>query len=169
MMDLILLRHGPAGKADGKRWPDDDKRPLTAKGRKAVKRAVKGLRATNAVPERILTSPALRTRETAEIAAGIFALRAAAVADFKDAHHARSPARAVQALARMRLPHTIAIVGHEPWLGEFLSMLLTGRSGAGLAFAKAGAALVRFEGSRPAKGRGNLVWLLLPEQLSALS
>lgn len=168
MMDLILVRHALAGKPDAKKWPDDDLRPVTAKGRKAFKKAAKGLREAAEVTL-ILTSPVLRARETAEILAKALRLPRTAIADFSEAHHTRPPARALASLGRKRLPRTVAIVGHEPWLGEFLSLLLTGGPGAGLEFAKGGAACVRFGASRPAKGKGKLGWLMLPEQLAALS
>lgn len=167
-MDLLLVRHGLAGKADPEAWPDDDARPLTAKGRKAFKAAAKGLRAQGPKPSLILTSPAVRTRETALMLAKALGLKRSAVRDCEALHHSRPPEKAFAALARMGLPEAAALVGHEPWLGAFLSLLLCGRAGAGLEFAKGGAARIEVPGAGArARGRGRLLWLLTQDQLAA--
>jgi phosphohistidine phosphatase len=171
-MDLLLVRHGLAGKADASVWPDDDLRPLTAKGRKAFKAAAKGLKkglkSEGARPTLILTSPALRTRETAAILAKALGLPGRALKDWDALHHARSPEKALSLLGRQKLPKGAALVGHEPWLGEFLSLLICGRTDAGLEFAKGGAARVEIPADGRAKGRGRLHWLLTQDQLAAI-
>ena len=169
-MDLLLVRHGLAGKADAEIWPDDDARPLTSKGRKAFQAAARGLKSLGPRPSLILTSPALRTRETAAILAQALGLRGRAVRAWDALHHARPPGRAVAALARQDLPATAALVGHEPWLGEFLSLVIAGEAGAGLRFAKGGAARVEIpDGGARARGRGRLHWLMTQDQLAALA
>lgn len=166
-MELLLVRHGLAGKADPEACPDDDLRPLTDKGRKAFKRAAKGLGAQDIQPLLILSSPALRSRETAGILAK--AMGAGKVRNLPEAHHSRSPADALKAFAAMRLPRAVALVGHEPWLGEFLGLLIAGTRATASEFAKGGAALVRFPAGKPAAGKGVLVWLLTQDQLAALA
>jgi phosphohistidine phosphatase len=169
-MNLLLVRHGLAGKADPACWPDDDKRPLTEKGRKTFKAAAKGLRAQGTKPALILASPALRTRQTAAFLAKALGLEDGAVRNWDALHHSRSPAMALAGLERQGLPESAALVGHEPWLGEFLSLLIAGETGAGLKFAKGGAARVEIpDGGKRAKGRGRLVWLLTQDQLAALA
>jgi phosphohistidine phosphatase len=168
-MELLLVRHGLAGKADAETWPDDDLRPLTPKGRKAFKAAARGLRKQGPTPGLILASPALRTRETAVILIGEMGLRARALRPWDALHHSRDPEKALAALGRQGLPPVAALVGHGPWLGEFLFLLLCGGSHAGPAFAKGGAALLELpaRGAR-ALGRGRLRWLLTQDQLAAL-
>jgi phosphohistidine phosphatase len=167
-MDLLLVRHGLAGKADPEVWPDDDLRPLTAKGRKAFKAAAKGLKRMGPRPALILTSPALRTRETALILAKALGLPGRAVRDWDALHHGHAPEKALATLAAQRLPPAAALVSHEPWLGEFLSLLLCGRKGAGVEFAKGGAAWAGIpDRGAKAKGRGVLRWLLTQDQLAA--
>ena len=168
MMRILLVRHGPAGKADPEAYPDDDLRPLTPKGRKAFKKAAKGLRAQAIDPALILTSPVLRARQTAESLAAILGLKEKAIRAMPELHHAVPPSKALARIARMRLPRAVALVGHEPWLGEFLSLLIAG--GAGTARAeldKGGAALVQADA--PAKGGGVLVWLMTQGQLASLA
>jgi phosphohistidine phosphatase len=167
-MDLLLVRHGLAGKADPLVWPDDDLRPLTPKGRKAFKAAAKGLKREGPLPSLILASPALRTRETAAILAKALGLGGRALKDWDALHHGGTPQRALSLLARQRLPKSAALVGHEPWLGEFLSLLICGRPDAGLGLEKGGAAWVQIAEGGKAKGRGRLHWLLTQDQLAAL-
>ncbi|MBW8890012.1 MAG: histidine phosphatase family protein [Fibrobacteres bacterium] len=167
-MDLLLVRHGLAGKADPEVWPDDDLRPLTPKGRKAFKAAAKGLKRAGPFPSLILTSPSLRTRETAVILAKVLGLGGRRLKDWDALHHGHSPEKALSLLARQRLPKMAALVGHEPWLGEFLSLLICGRADAGLGFEKGGAAWVEIPPSGKAKGRGRLHWLLTQDQLATL-
>jgi phosphohistidine phosphatase len=169
-MDLLLVRHGLAGKADPEAWPDDDERPLTGKGRKTFQAAAKGLRSQGPKPALILCSPALRTRQTAALLAKAFGLKDGAVRNWDALHHARDPEKALAGLGRLRLPPSAALVGHDPWLGEFLSLLIAGENGAGLRFAKGGAARAEIpDGGTRARGRGRLLWLLTQDQLAALA
>lgn len=165
-MELLLVRHAPAEKRNPRAWPDDDMRPLTSKGGRAFTRAARGIFATAPVPGIILASPALRTLQTARIlaeAAGRSPRRVIAVPAL---HHAVSARTALAALAALALPRAAAVVGHEPNLGELASLLLFGRSGAGLPFRKGGACLI--EADAPAPGAGRLVWFLDPIRLAAL-
>ena len=168
-MDLLLVRHGLAGKADPAVWPDDDLRPLTGKGRKAFKAAAQGLKREGPRPTLILTSPALRTRETAAILAKVLKLGGRSVRDWDALHHAHSPRQALSLVARQRLPRAAALVGHEPWLGKFLSLLICGRADAGLALEKGGAARVEIPEDGRKLGRGRLHWLLTQDQLAGLN
>jgi phosphohistidine phosphatase len=168
-MEILLIRHGLAGKADPDAFPDDDLRPLTPKGCKAFKRAAEGLRRLGMDPFRILTSPAVRTRMTAEIFADGIGADRKRIADMRELHHAIPPAKALAALARgtrKRPPRSLALVGHEPWLGGFLSLLVAGDARAGFEFDKGGACLI--ETPSLAKGRGRLLWLMTQDQLASL-
>ncbi|HKP95980.1 MAG TPA: histidine phosphatase family protein [Fibrobacteria bacterium] len=166
-MRILIVRHGQAGKADPGKHPDDDLRPLTPKGRKAFRRAAKGLRSLGPEPGIILSSPAARARQTAELLARALGLAAGRIADAPELHHAADPAEALARLSRRRLRGTVALVGHEPWLGEFLSLLVAGDKRARFALDKGGACLV--ESPSPAKGKGRLHWLLTQEQLAGLA
>lgn len=166
-MDILLVRHGQAGKADPKTHPDDDLRPLTAKGRKLFKRAAKGLRSLGLKPGKILASPAERTWTTAELLADGLRLKGMRITKAPELHHAVSPAKALEKLSRMRLPASLAMVGHEPWLSEFLSLLIAGDTRAGIELDKGGACLVEADGLGRKKGR--LIWLMTQDQLAALA
>lgn len=165
-MRILLVRHGPAGKADPKAHPDDDLRPLTTKGRDEFKLVAKGLRTLGMEPETIFTSPTLRTRQTAELLARRLGKSVKSLVDMPELHHAAVPAKALAKLRRMKLPTTIALVGHEPWLGDFLSLLIAGNARARIGLDKGGACLVEAETVK--QGKGDLAWLMTREQLAAL-
>jgi phosphohistidine phosphatase len=168
MIHILLVRHGLAGKPDPASWPDDDLRPLTGKGRKAFKQAARGLRSQAPEPSRILTSPALRTLQTAELLADGLRLEKKAVRIVPELHHGVAPAKALETLAHMKLPRSMALVGHEPWLGEFLSLLIAGGAKyASAALDKGGACLVEAESMD--RGKGVLRWLLTQDQLRDLA
>jgi phosphohistidine phosphatase len=174
MIHILLVRHGLAGKADPAAFPDDDLRPLTGKGRKAFKQAARGLRSQAPGPSRILTSPALRALQTAELLAEGLRLEQKAIRIVPELHHRIAPAKALETLADMRnlrhgrLPSSVALVGHEPWLGELLSLLIAGGAKyASAALVKGGACLVEAESMD--RGKGVLRWLLTQEQLRDLA
>ena len=66
-MELYLLRHALAVDRGTPGYEDDSRRPLTAGGRKQMKRGVKGMKALGLSFGWIFSSPFLRARETAEI------------------------------------------------------------------------------------------------------
>lgn len=166
---MLLIRHGLAGESDPERWPDDDMRPLTEKGRKAFKRAAKGLARQGVKPLRIYTSPAVRTRQTALLLAKAFGLKEKDVVDVPALHHSRDPGKAVPALAKLRPPRAAALVGHEPWLGIFLASQLGCERSAEILFTKGGAALVKTaDGAPKPRGKNSLMWLLTQDQLADL-
>ncbi len=62
-LELLLLRHG---KSDWDRGTTDDfDRPLANRGRKAVKRMGRWLQERGLLPDRIISSPAARAKQTA--------------------------------------------------------------------------------------------------------
>jgi len=82
-MRLLVIRHAPAGdreawSAEGK---DDRARPLTAAGRRKMREAANGLARLVPRPAALGTSPLVRARETARLAArALGAVRAEEVA-----------------------------------------------------------------------------------------
>lgn len=117
-MDLILWRHAQA--EDGM---PDLRRRLTARGREDAKRAGAWLRERlPAGATRVLSSPALRARQTAD-----------ALGLGHDVVDALAPgADAAAAIAATGWPEggdgaTVVVVGHNPWIGEAVSRLVAGR------------------------------------------
>ncbi len=118
-MDLILWRHADAGDASTDPQADDLQRPLTARGHKQARRMADWLNQFLPESARILCSPALRCRDTAD-ALG----RKVRVSD------ALAPGVShLQALAAARWPDSrepVLLVGHQPMLGQLAAYLIGG-------------------------------------------
>ena len=168
-MELYLVRHAIAEERDARRWPDDRDRPLSDRGRARFERAARGLGHAAPDIDRVLSSPATRAWQTAEMLSGGAGWPA------PEAEESLSPAvtaaqalRAIAArtLAGGEVPERIAIVGHEPTLSA-LAALLTGGPGWAIDWRKGGAARIDTAG-HPAPGSGVLLWFLPPRLLRAL-
>ncbi len=116
-MDLILWRHAEAVDADGEMT--DLERPLTRRGEKQAKRVARWLLAQLPPQRRVLVSPALRTRQTADALGTAYEIepRIAPGATANEILRAAGWPKGRQA---------VLVVGHQPCLGEAASLLLTG-------------------------------------------
>ncbi|SDS58775.1 SixA phosphatase family protein [Paraoerskovia marina] len=107
---LVLLRHAKAEPAGN---GDDVLRPLALNGRKHAGRVGEALAAAGLVPDLVLCSSALRTRQTWELAAS--RLPTTVPVDVHDSLYAASVNDLLDVLqtvdARVR---TLLVVGHEP-------------------------------------------------------
>jgi phosphohistidine phosphatase len=163
-MELLIVRHAIAYERDARRWPEDGERPLSPRGVARARRAAAGLKRLTARPGRVLTSPLVRARQTAEILTQFAGWPTATTTPLllPDA----SPAALLAFLARAR-EGSVAIVGHEPQLGQVLAACLPGTAASGAhELRKMGVALVAFrDAARP--GHGELVWLATPRLLRA--
>jgi phosphohistidine phosphatase len=155
-MDLFLIRHAHAVDGDGMR---DDDRPLSKDGRKQALDVGGALARQKVRFGRIVTSPLVRAVETAELVAVTLGFDGAL-----DVHDAMRPDGSWKHLLREVLePHDggepLALVGHEPTIGHFLSKLLHQK---GLSMSKG--AVVRLDW-RDAETPGGVVWTLSPKRL----
>lgn len=161
--ELYLVRHAVA-EIRGGRWPDDGLRPLTPQGTARFTTAVAGLEAAGAEVDEIWTSPLVRARQTAELLRkGLGNRPRVRVLTALSPGH--NPAQVLTALARHRPARRIALVGHEPSLGNLAGELLGTRKPVAL---KKGAVCRIDAGQLRAGGSGALVWLLPPRVLRAL-
>jgi phosphohistidine phosphatase len=158
-MPLIidLVRHGEAlpSAAGG-----DAARPLSAAGRAAIERLRERLAADGWSPDRILASPLLRARQTAELL--VAAARPAPAIEISAALEPdQDPAAVLDVIAPLGTDDGhIVLVTHQPLVGR-LAIELTGRE-AGFSpgtFARVSCAAESFP-----RG-GELVRLLRPEEL----
>lgn len=162
---LYLVRHGIA--EDIGPDLDDAARALTPEGRRRMAEIARALRHLEVAPTLILASPLRRARETAEIlhADGVPGARTAICELLDNSHDAEEIAAGLPA-GRHR---EIALVGHQPSLGELASYLLTGSSGlVPLPFKKGGIAAISLA-SLPPRAPGMLEWFLTPRQLRAIA
>jgi phosphohistidine phosphatase len=168
-MNLFLLRHGNAVERDPQSFPDDARRPLTLKGEDRVRLVCDAMQALELSFDVILASPFLRARQTAEIVATTLGLRRAL-----ECRAELSPAGDVKALVRFinRLepaPENLLLVGHEPYLSRFLSLLISGTDTAVIDFKKNGLAKLELTQKLRAGSCATLNWLLTPRQLGLLA
>jgi phosphohistidine phosphatase len=163
MLELYLVRHGVAAER-GKDWPDDSKRPLTPEGIARLRKAAKGLDAIEVSFDQILTSPLVRTRQTADILAEELKGKPPVVTADALAP-AGSAASVMQELTKYVRHARVALVGHEPNLGELAAQLIGARTP--LEFKKGGVCRIDFD-MLPPKGGGMLRWFLTPKMLRRL-
>jgi phosphohistidine phosphatase len=158
--ELYLVRHAIAAER-GSEWPDDTKRPLTERGINRFKEGVKGLRHLDVTLDEIFTSPLVRARQTAELLAS--GLEGKAPVKLLDALAPGHTAASVMAsLARVAKRRRVALVGHEPDLGELAAHLIG--AGRALEFKKGGICRIDL-GSLTSKRAASLVWFLPPTVL----
>ena len=167
-MNLFFLRHGVAVERDPQSFPDDSRRPLTLKGEDRVRLVCDALQALELSFDAILSSPFLRARQTAEIIAGSLGLRRAL-----QFHNDLAPTGDPQALLRFvnRIspkPENLLLVGHEPYLSELLSMLISGQADALIDLKKNGLAKIEVTQRLKLGQCATLNWLLTPRQLALL-
>lgn len=120
--ELLILRHAKSS------WKDttlaDHERPLNKRGRKAAKRMGQLLREEEILPDLIITSTAVRARDTARRVAEAAGYDGETIAT-ADLYHA-SPADVMEEVSRVADTYDrVMVVGHNPGL-EVLTGLLTG-------------------------------------------
>jgi len=161
---VYVVRHGEAEEQrPGRR---DAERELTREGRAQFEQVVEGLVALGIRLDRILTSPLIRARQTAEILARALPGPTPTEID------ALAPGGSFEAVFRaLRDPASeagVALVGHEPALGALVSLATTGIASDATPLKKGGVACLKFAGEPRAKG-ATLGWLLTPKQLRRMA
>jgi phosphohistidine phosphatase len=158
-MDLFLIRHGEAASL-GPDVPADDARPLTDKGWQQCAAVAAALQRGGVTLDRLITSPLLRARQTAE---GILEHWNGPKPELL-VSGALQPDTKSKKLKRFLLTlegSTIGLVGHQPDLGKLAAWLIGGKK-AELGLAKAGFAKIHFE-ETVGKGSGVLTLLIPPD------
>lgn len=163
-MDVYVVRHAVAYERDATRWPDDRKRPLTAKGRRRFAAMAAWLRRNRKGPNAVLSSSLVRAQETADLL--VKHARWPKPRDepglVPDAH----PNVLWKHLQRKRLGAVVACVGHEPHLSTFVSYALFGTAGQSrLVIKKGGFAHLRIP-RRGRPGSAELRCLVSPKDVS---
>ena len=163
-LEIYLVRHAIAAER-GPEWPDDDLRPLTDRGIARFEKAVAGLSNLKLAVDEVLTSPLVRARQTADLlASGLEDGPPVQVLETLAPGH--EPADVVEAVARLARGRRVALVGHEPGLGELAAYLLGTRRD--IAFKKGGVCRIDLE-SGVARSSGVLVWFLSPKIMRSLA
>lgn len=160
-MQVLIVRHGVA--EDQQRFiassgQSDEQRPLTEEGISKMREAAKGLRILLPNIEKITASPLVRAQQTADILVKAYATTQETLAALAPAGDQND------ILSYLRQHHkwqdaTLALVGHEPNLGQLASWLLTGQAGRWTPLKKGAACLLNFADDIEA-GHAKLVWSL---------
>src|SRR5207302_88491 len=134
-------------------------------GRRKMRQAAAGLRRIVPSLDLLATSPLTRAVQTGEIVAKAYdGARTVQVA-------ALTPRKPAAALVEWLQAHprdaTVALVGHEPHLGAFVSWMLTGLQESFVVLKKGGACMLEVDEAVRA-GRAKLLWMLKPSQLRKL-
>ena len=159
-IQLYLIRHGVAGER-GEAWPDDTKRPLTTDGVARLRKEAQGLAALGVEFDQVLTSPLVRTRQTADIIAQALAPRGA-VTNVDALAPGGTVAATLAALAEHVRQGAVAVVGHEPDLGQLAARLVGAK--APIPFKKGAACRIDLD-TLPPTHPGRLVWFATPKML----
>ncbi len=121
MRTLLILRHGKAAQEEG---GGDLDRPLTKRGKRAAELIGHLLRDEDLVPDHVISSSALRARDTARRVAA--AAKFGGVLDELDELYLAEPEVYITAVKRLAEDaERVLVVGHNPGL-EALALLLTG-------------------------------------------
>lgn len=168
MKTLLVLRHAKAERGDTAMRDHD--RPLAPRGEADAPHMGIALRALGAIPDRLLTSPAVRACETARFVAAAMGYNGPIVEE--TSIYAASVETLLAVLCACDDASTVLLVGHNPGLEELIGLLAGGVDAepmvrlptAGLAYLS-----LDIEGwphLRPACGQ--LHWLLTPRIVSPL-
>ncbi len=163
-MNIYILRHGIALERED--WNgDDSKRPLTRDGEKQLEKISKAMKKLDLEFDLILSSPFERAKKTAEIVAEQLDLKK--ILKFSgDLTPEGDPESLVAEINKLK-PENPVLVGHEPYLSNFISQLISDGE-MEMDFKKAG--LCKLKAERLKYGRcAKLCWLLTPKQTELMA
>jgi len=162
-MELYVLRHAIAVTRGTEGLRHDSDRPLTQAGHAKLRRVVRGMGALGLSFDLILTSPYLRAVQTAEVVAAQLGGK-----NQCERTPQLAPDGDPRALVRLITSRSgdearVLVVGHEPYLGELVSVLVAGDAYPLIDLKKAGLCKLATPALR--YGRcARLEWLLTPAQ-----
>jgi phosphohistidine phosphatase len=160
---LYLIRHGIA--AERGTYANDGDRPLTAEGQKKTKAVAERLAALGLQFDLVLTSPLVRARQTADIL-----IKAQLSSQLQESDDL-VPAGDFEAWCRWLSGwaqgdrSSLALVGHEPDLGEWAERLVWGEPRHRLVVKKAGVIGIEMSNLSQPVGTSELFWLSPPRFL----
>ena len=166
-MDLYILRHGIAVEPGTPGYENDADRPLTPEGQRKLEQIADAMGALDLSFDRIISSPYVRARETAEIVAE--ALGARKKLELSDAlTPGGSFRRLVELLNCLEpSPESVLLVGHEPYLSGLISLLVSGKETFGVVMKKGGLCKLTTESLKHGRCAA-LQWLLTPKQMALM-
>ncbi|MBN8582084.1 MAG: phosphohistidine phosphatase SixA [Anaerolineae bacterium] len=162
-MNLYLIRHAIAEEETSS--GEDSQRELTDKGAKKMRLIAKGLRTLGVDFDLIVSSPYIRAVQTAEILSEVFKKKKFVLSD-----HLMPMGDIDLLIAEINEKYSVnslAIVGHEPYLSTFVSLLTTGGAPIEMTFKKGGVCHLSTDDMHHTR-KATLEWLLTPGVLVEL-
>ena len=161
-MELYLIRHGIATERGIN--TKDEERTLTDLGRQRTRKVAQRLYQLGLRFDWILTSPLVRARQTAEI------LRASGLSSQVEESTYLAPGGNIYAWLMSieqwhQEPETMALIGHQPDLGQWAEILIWGEARSKLVLKKAGIIGLTLPFMVEPVGRSQLFWLTPPKFL----
>ena len=164
-MKLYVIRHAIAVEAGDPKYEEDNQRPLTSKGKEKIKKIAQGLWELEIQLDLILSSPTVRTMETAAILAKRLDVKKNKIIPTE---HLEATGYADQLINEINEKYAeaeeIALVGHEPYLSNLVSVLLTGDANISMTLKKGSVCKLSVD-TLQYRRCANLDWLLSPAQL----
>lgn len=162
MKTLLLLRHAKSS------WKDsaiqDFDRPLNGRGKKAAETIGRFIRNKRIAPDLLLSSPAVRARETIEIVIKTAKLRSELRYD--ERIYEASPQRLLEVVSQIEEERKIVLmVGHNPGMEELLK-LLTDRAEHMATGTLARINLKVASWDQVLEDKGVLEWIVRPKELT---
>ena len=164
-MKLYILRHGDAVEHGDPRY-NENARPLTRKGVQRTRQLAHALRRMRIRFDVIRSSPLVRAKQTAEIVARGLRQEFSLTDALKPSANLRELVEDLNALGPVA--GSVLLVGHEPYLGNFVSLICTGGLDLPLKLKKGGLVRLEVEHLSPAKC-AVLEWLIQPRLFSGRS
>ncbi|MEH1926674.1 phosphohistidine phosphatase SixA [Nostoc sp.] len=163
-MELYLIRHGIA--EDKGLGIKDEERSLTKEGRQKTEKVAQKLVKLGLNFDLILTSPLVRSRQTAEI---LIAEKLSS--QLEESSHLAPDGEISSWLKDWLKPRNysqnsqLALVGHEPGFTNWAEILLWGEVKASLVLKKAGMIGIKLPETGSPLGRSQMFWLTPPKYL----
>jgi phosphohistidine phosphatase len=168
MKQLLVLRHA---KSD---WDDasikDFDRPLAPRGLRDAPLMGRMAKILDVVPDRIISSPAMRAKQTAEIFAESSGFNGEITYEKK--LYGGSPEIYRSIISSNNDAGLLLLIGHNPVIEEFLGLITTGHNSSPIVMPTAGLACLNI--SNPVireiyPGSGQLSWFMNPRMLNKIA
>lgn len=156
-MEIYIVRHAIAEDAPRK-GGGDAARALTEEGKQKMKEAAEGFARLDVSIDKIITSPLVRAKQTAEILSKAIGKKIEEMEELAPGHPPEEVCARLSKIAKLK---SVMLVGHEPNCSILASYLLNGSS-VEIQFKKG--AICRIDGEL-SRQSGTLIWHLSPQVL----
>jgi phosphohistidine phosphatase len=169
VMDMFILRHGEAGKKITGGNNKDSERALTVTGQKEMAGIANSLKDLGIKFDLIISSPLKRAHQTAAIVAKTLK-NEKKMEDWNELRpegNRQDLYRKLSSSTRFKQYSSVLIVGHEPYLTDMISDIISGGTGGDghIVLKKAGLARLTITSFTPPNLHGELKWLLTPRHI----